>query len=147
MQWSIYHNHFSLVCQAINLWKYVKCTGIFCLKTVGFNFNSGHDSVPIILQVSSQRHSITLTLNSTDVYELNGVLRNIMVSYQPVDVHYPTTTPDVPKHIEDKVLQKVDPDGYLQVRIPMNHERYHMKAVVDLCSSNILLKLRLESKF
>ena len=78
------------------------------------HFDIGHHSMPHIHAVSSGRHSITFALHSTDVYELNGVLRNIIVFYQPVAVYTPTTTADVPPHVKEDVLQKVDLAAYNQ---------------------------------
>ena len=59
-------------------------------------FHIGSQSVPFVLQVTSVRHSITFTLGSTDVYDLKGILQNIVVFYQPVDLHTPTTKTAIP---------------------------------------------------
>lgn len=82
---------------------------------------SDHSSIPHVSQIDHAQKSFRFALQPTDVYELNSILKNVLVYYQPVKVYPVSNDKDV---IFQQVLAAMNYSAFSERSYPVNHTEY-----------------------
>ena len=98
-------------------------------------FISGHDSIPYVKLLQTSWNSINISTRRTDIYELNGVLRYLLVYSQ--HIHTPTNDSTMNLNVTSEVLEAFDVTGFNEGRFPVDHSKFFSEDVHHIHMSNL----------